>query len=124
MTNDIIGYSDEPAYSFEVNEYDEEIFGNETESYRIMNFGLMNGVYLLKICTENSDIGVELEYAWIGDHFPGYERIQQELNTISVNGNLFPCVQKEKMDLFSNPIGCRGLKSDTSLAKYCIFCQS
>jgi hypothetical protein len=86
----VVGSMDEPVYSFEVNEYEEEEFGNENESCRILNFGFLDDVYLVKICTENHVIGIELEYAWIENNFPGCERIRQELNTISINGALLP----------------------------------
>ena len=114
-------------YSFTVNECEEEEFGNENESYKILNFGVIDGLYLVKICTEDHSIGIELEYAWIQNYFPGYERIKQELNIIAINGNLVRAdiltivnqnnqVDERKIvfdisDFFNNPI--RGLTEKT-----------
>jgi len=85
---------DEPAYSFELTENtkcEEEEFGNKEKKFTIINFGLISDVFLIKICTEDHDMGISLEYAWLDSHFPGYKTTGQELNSILINENIFPC---------------------------------
>ncbi|GBU26662.1 hypothetical protein R84B8_00172 [Treponema sp. R8-4-B8] len=46
---------------------------------------------IIKICTDNHNLGITAEYAWIQYKYPDYERIKQELIKIKLNGSDVAC---------------------------------
>jgi hypothetical protein len=85
--------SDVPIYIFDVEpleEFEYELDGELIE-IEIIAFESVKEGEIIKICTENHDLGISTEYAWIDYKYPGYERTKQSLYFMKLNGKDVRC---------------------------------
>ena len=108
---------DVPMYIFDVEPLEGGEFELDGESVGIIVFEAVEEGEIIKICTENHDLGITAEYAWINYKYPGYERTKQSLNIMKLNGQEVECdiltIENEHdkkyiffdiSDFFSNPV--------------------
>jgi hypothetical protein len=77
---------------FEIEEIRDVLYYEPNEeTIEIIVFETYSKDDFVKICTENSTLGIPAEYAWIRYTYPEYSRVQQSLIEIKINGKTLPC---------------------------------
>jgi len=78
-------------YTFNVKPISTGEFKTESALIGIIEFESAKEGAIIKICTDNHDLGISAEYAWIQYKYPDYEQIKQELTKIKLNGTDVRC---------------------------------
>jgi hypothetical protein len=88
----IIVYTGDDKIIFEIEEIRDVLYYEpDEETIEIIVFETSSKDDFVKICTENSTLGIPAEYAWIRYTYPEYSRVQQSLIEIKINGKILPC---------------------------------
>jgi hypothetical protein len=78
-------------YTFTAKQTTGTVLEIETTLIGIIEYETAPEGAICKICTDNEELGVRAEYAWISHKYPGYERTEQQLERITLNRTSIWC---------------------------------